>query len=332
MLRPKIYYKYTTLDSIVPSGGAMINELNMIEALHTFADVYNSGFKYLGNYKFDTKKVSLNYDRFIIRANKEKFLSLKTKDKYWIASPYDKECFTIARKILCFSNTWAKYLKEGKKLIGLNPDGLMWSNAANIDQCVSDTFLKSKLSSSSDTKIVLGYFGRIVETTKPYLLKVSWDHLNKVIPNVKLIACVNKGIFPISGYNVLLKKNVAYTAIPSLMGSCNCIINLQHGSEFDYCGNLKIKEAAACGVPLICQESNARKEELGNDYPLFISKQPDKITNSSFNEFDVLKFTNTIKKAIELSKDKKFSDSLKEKMTKYSKENIAKQYKAVLEL
>jgi hypothetical protein len=327
----KIYYKYGSRNKLVPDGGDTINEINNLKALSRFSEVYYNHRRCWDSGTFGPVHRQ-NYDAYIIRNNKKEFLSIGGHSKYWIASPPDNECFSTATKILTFSQTWTDMLKNGVKF-GLNPTGQKWENVFAVHQCIGDHFkpmqdsiftIDLKKDKFNDS-LVIGHFGRIVQSNWPHLLCSAWSKILKEFGSVKILAGTTKTPFPLKD-NRVVQYNIPYQNVPYFISACDVIILGQHGEEWDYCGNLKTKEAAACGIPVICERSCAREEEFGKNYELFMPRHsmepPSKLENVKI-------LIEKIKMAVEAKKA--FGNYLVDHMKFYSIKNMSDRYKDLLE-
>jgi len=244
----KISYQYSHLKALSPKSGDQINEINTIEALGKFADVqYGIGHGLPSNVG----------DISIIRASRQAFRIAEGK-KLWMASPYDKEMFEQADLIFTFTDTWTKWLREGKAF-SLNPKGIKWGNkVVTFPQTLGSWFTPGE--KRTEGRLNIGIFGRNVESTYPKAFMDHLDYFRKMF-RVNLI----------EGYNND-KKKVPYGNVPDKIRLCDIILVGQHGAEWDFCGNIKPLEAAACGVPVILERSEAREDTFGSDYPGFVDR------------------------------------------------------------
>lgn len=289
----KIYYQYSFLKTLTPSGGDQINEIGICTALSQFAEVYYSGQLFKPNephfgleeYEGDIKVVDA--DISIIRANKDVFLCAKGK-RIWVSSPFDVEMFTKADYIGTFTDSWTKALKEGETYQNLNP-GIKWDNVITLYQTLNPRFKPLqdhpetlKIKDKHKGRFIIGIFGRLVPSNYPELVVNS-------LKTIQNLGC--DVIFSITRQKILLPKNIKITRynhskMPYALNACDCVIISQHGEEWEICGSLKTLEPMACGVPVILERSRAREEMFGKDYPLFLDKGA--FTPSSGKETDLI--------------------------------------------
>jgi len=278
----KIYYQYSSVDKIMPVKGDFINELNTIRALAEFAEVYFAGRLYEPdnpNFFSLYHKLDIRDADFVwIRASQPTFnLAVHFKKPVcWMASPYNEYAFRKASFIACFSKKWEQNLKKGVTN-HLNPSGIRFRNALNVGQTVTDEFVPLPTSIKSqqiradlNAEFVVGCFGRIVKSNYPALLISCIPELSRRIPGIKFIfGCTNQGVIPDNLPNVVF-TNFSHADMPYALSACDVTFTGATGSEWDFCGSLKLIEAAACGVPFICQHSDARIELSGIDYPFYL--------------------------------------------------------------
>ena len=284
----KIFYQYAKYKTLTPKRGDLINELGTLKALSLFADVYYSGQKFSVNStnyglreyygKVDRFLNNADYDLYIVRNNVELFKKIGNKPKIWVASPYDLECFRSATAIAAFTKSWEDMLRKAVKFPGLNPDAKGFYNVITLYQTIDEIFkplqdeVKTRsIRSSFNSDFVIGYFGRITESTYPLVLLSAWGEIVKKYPGIKMVVSTTTGSFP-KGIPNTIYASVPFHEMPYYLSACDLVIISQHGIEWDICGNLKVKEPAACGVPVILEKSNARCEEYGDDYQLFLPR------------------------------------------------------------
>lgn len=327
----KIYYQYSHIKQLSPTGGDTINEIGICTALSKFADVYYSGQLFdpekpsygLKEYEGDIKVVEA--DIYIIRANKDVFDRCKGI-RIWISSPFDKDAFQKADYIGTFTNAWTTALKEGRVIEGLN-DGTKWGNAITLHQTLNPRF--KPLQSDEFTRKIkkpgftIGTFGRIVSSNYPHLL---FKTLNKIkqLPDINIMIGVTK-------LKILLPKGINpikfnYNQMPYALSACDLIIVNQHGVEWDVCGSLKTLEAMACGVPVILERSNAREEMFGKNYPLFLDRGA--MEKNSGKEQQLYEKVRLIYHNKELSQ--RISKDIYERSQYYSLDNSSKRLKELL--
>ena len=282
----KVLYQYSSLKQLLPISGDRINELNFIKALKTFAHV-----DFLGSKPLNIE----NYDIAYIRANKKIFLKTQGIKRIWMASPVDNYCFNHADYIATFSQAWTNALKKGTVIPTLNPLGKKFTNVITVNQVLSPWFknLKAhpktkKLNLEFNGFPVIGCFGRIVKSNYPHLLIAALPELKKIYPDIKIIMGITASKYDFSEHKEVIKlKHYEYNEMPIALAACDITVVHGRGAEWNYCGSLKTIESAACGTPVILGESEARRENLGKDYPYFLPLDcfNPPITQEKINQF-----------------------------------------------
>ncbi len=256
-----VFYQYADVGKLTPKGGDLINEMNFVDALSKFSNV---------RYGLRRRR----HDVYFVRGNARLFLKLP-HPKIWMASPFVRVCYQEADMIATFTEEWAKRIRAGNDFEWIpERDRKKYYNARNISQAVADQFVPLRthpVTQSIREKMgggfIIGHFGRIVRSNHPTALVSLTDKLKK--DGVKIIFGSGKGqLNSVMGQN---KMHFKYDQMPYAISACDLIVLSNWGSEWDICGSGKVLEAAACGVPVICGDSPARREFFGNNYPLFHS-------------------------------------------------------------
>ena len=256
-----IFYQYADVRRLTPIGGDYINEINFIDALSKFAFV-----------RYGSKRNK--HDIYFVRGNSRLFLKLP-HPKIWMAAPFVRTCYEQADIIATFTEEWAKRIRDGNDFEWIpQRDRKPYRKAVNVSQAVANRFVPLRWHSTTQKireKIgggfIIGHFGRIVRSNHPTAL-VS------LIPKLKedgvqvIFGSGRRQINSVIGQN---KMRFTYDMMPFAISACDLIVLSNWGSEWDICGSGKVLEAAACGVPIICGDSPARREFFGNNYPLFHS-------------------------------------------------------------
>ena len=274
----RINYQYSKLKTLEPTTGDRISELMNIKALQ------HAGFA--------VKFGATITDRFFsqlayVRANEPYFDKMKGIKRIWFASPYNFRCMLQADAIATFTDVWTSLLVFGREF-NLNPDGKVWGNKVfTMPQTIDPVFFDAvKLTNHVFSVCITG---RLVNSTYPKTLMEYWLAFRKKYDAVLFIATHNiTKDLSIPKYTQILE--VPHRTMPNLLGSMSLMIAGQHGEEWEYCGNMKILEAAAVGLPIIMERSAAREEDFGYDYPLFVPRgtmtNPD-MKDELFKAFDI---------------------------------------------
>jgi len=285
-----IFYKYGNVSDqeLQPIKGDLINEISFINVLKKFATV-----------DYDGKQSG--QDIYFIRGNAELFLKLP-HPKIWVAAPFVRQCYEQADMIATFSEAWAEGIRNGNDFSWIKAeDKKPFPQAINISQAVEDSFMPlSKHPTTLEIrkqfggKFVIGHFGRIVEGSYPAAFLRILPQLKKMgvvficasTPTQKNFVAGNA---PESYAKLIRKYKVSITnwkrfdsfkrwefpheEMPFAISACDliCIYGQAGEGVWDVCGSRGVLEAAACGVPIICGDSPARRDFMGADYSLFHS-------------------------------------------------------------
>ncbi|MFA7717952.1 MAG: glycosyltransferase [Candidatus Absconditabacterales bacterium] len=261
----------------------------MLTAFNQFAEVYYSGTRFdphkkgygLINYSgFPVTRVTDDYDMYYVRMNPNVFRAIPAgKPKLWFATPYDKYCYQHATAVVTPTEIWAQWLREGKEANHSHLDLPKTPNALSIHQVVGNQFVPLQCSAKTTAirqsfggDFIIGYFGQLTSYTYPHALFHLLPHLVKKYPGIRLVLGINTNYvetLPENLPNTTIAK-FAYEDMPYVISACDLIVVSQYKSMWDYWGNQKVIEAAACGVPIVLGRSKARTELLGEDYELFL--------------------------------------------------------------
>jgi len=278
----KIHYQYSTVKTFRPIKGDYINEYNTLLALSMFNKVYFSGSRVFADKKtfnppkdypetIVTRCLASEYDAYIIRANAKLFRAINSKNKFWIASPYNKQCFEEAKAIITFTKAWEDTLRKGIQC-SLNPDGIKYKNVITFHQTINPAFkpLQShektkRIRKSFGGEFIIGYLGKI-KTSDKYLSFIRViNRVKEKYPGAKFIIGSTNKIVDSEG---VFSSKFNYFDIPYVISACDLTIS-DGASALG--GKLKTLESMACGVPII--SPRYRKEQLGKKYPLLYDRE-----------------------------------------------------------
>ena len=317
----KIFYQYSDAKKLTPITGDCINEINFIRTLREFADV--------------TYGCQGEYDLYFVRGNVDLFLELP-HPKIWVAAPFNRDCYEQADLIATFSEPWAEGIRNGNNFTWIpQKDKISFYNAVNISQAIGDDFiplrkhlLTKRIRKQINSNFVIGHFGRIVKGSYPaaflrilpelkkmgvrFLCASTGSQKNFVVGNgVKYDKLIKKHGVAVKEWNKFdnfIRREFTYQQMPYAISACDliCVYGQAWSGDWEICGSRSVLEAAACGVPIICGDSAARRDLMGEDYPLFHSgfnKNGDNIVsswyfNSKSNKNDANELLGLIKKVI----------------------------------
>lgn len=286
--RPKIYCLLTTVKALRTSSGDTINEILLLKCFSTFADVYynNQLFrpkkKNFGLKEMRIKAPSRKYDLCYVRGNATIFNKCP-KPKIWMAVPYEKGIFARAAAVVTLTETWKNaILEQNKTLIkSIYQRGFsVPKRIITLPQAYSPVFqpyqnhartleLRKKIGGD----FIIGNFGRIVKSCYPF----SFFHIIPQIlekykdKNIKIIFAgntefiKNKKNFPFISF----LPHIRHEDVPFYISACDMVTSNQRHDQSHFCGSRQILEAMACGTPVLTGDFKVRKEQLGENYPLF---------------------------------------------------------------
>jgi hypothetical protein len=253
----KIFYKYSTCQTLEPISGDRINEMMNVKAIE------EAGFKVA----YNGRVMAQDFGAAYIRASESYFRQAEGLKRIWFASPYNPTMMRNADRIATFSDTWTDMLRVGTKF-NLNPDGIAWrSKVITIPQTIDSKFFTKK--GNQPGQIVFAFIGKIRNLTYPGTFFKIWKEI-KVYTGGKLVilGSITEPGLTIPKYAQI--KTVPHKEMPAEMEKINILIEGNHGVSWDYSGCIRILEAAAMGIPIIMERSRAREEDFTQDYPFFV--------------------------------------------------------------
>ena len=112
---------------------------------------------------------------------------------------------------------------------------------------------------------IIGHFGKMRPTNFPHTFLKILPALKQKYPDINVVFSDLTGI-----KSKLIKKyKVPYHFMPYALSACDLLLFPYWSAAGHYSGALRIKEAMACGVPIISCNFKARQEELGKNYEFF---------------------------------------------------------------
>jgi glycosyltransferase involved in cell wall biosynthesis len=218
-----------------------------------------------------------------------------------VAKPYNRKLFKAIDRapqsaLATFTGAWRQALVAGKKVERFN-DGTKYNHVLNIGQTIHP-YIRPQQGSAQTRKIrsqfkgdfVLGHFGKGGFNRLSTVFIKAWKQFVKRHPGAWMY-CVgfnpyisnelNKRLFPIP--NLVYKASVKHAEMPYHISACDLTFEFRPLERWQVPGSLKTKESAACGVPILMPFSQARQEEVGKDYNLFIDLEVFQDLNSQTN-------------------------------------------------
>ena len=260
-MRKKIYYILSTCSNLEATSGDRINEMNVIRALCINFDVYYNNIlvdptsSYFGSLDGQIEPPNQKYDLYYVRANKDLFLKL----------PSPKICIGDQEIV------------PGKKYI-------------TFPQVIDPIFFKNKdedkirfYKEQYASDFVCGHMGRLVKSSYPWHLEYASKNY---IPNIdiKYIFYGPKNMDLPNHFHSM--KKIPMHDVPEALSAFDISVNSSNNWT-NLCGQLKVLEAAACGVPILSPHSLARYDDLGRDYPLYWNFSAETHNHIQNNDTDI---------------------------------------------
>lgn len=330
--RLKIYTIVRYYPTVTPRSGDLINEILIYKILSLFADVYYNGQLFQSskpNYGL-TKKVftppSRNYDLYYIRNNYDLWRTLPSP-KITTALPYVRDMFLNGDGVVTYSKTWRDKLAVASsdiKKYFYKKNVVRPYRAIYFPQAYEPMFkplqdhpktLQIRKQWGSDFTVV--YFGRLHKTSYPH-------SLIKLIPRIRQKYKDKKIRFLFAGSNLVGKINMPgiewlgnlnHNLMPYYLSASDVYMCQYHHTACNYYGSRHTIECMATGLPIICADFSARKEMLGDNYPLFWKQTADAPGGRLGKNAEEHVFS-MISKLID---DKKFRDKVKDHLIDRSK-------------
>lgn len=290
MSRRRIYYLFADRPSLQPAGGDSINEFQFAQALAHGFDVHYNGVPV----RTEANKLGRNdgqiylpkpdeYDLVITRACLETFAKLPGPHAA-MAIPYDEQVFAEASAVLTTTGPWANLISrynaepEVRALFGnwypnriISPKRLV-----NIGQQPTRHMgplpadhprVRRWRLQMGNYPFVIGYFGRVDEA----------ETLDIMLESVTTQR-VENSIFAIASPRFPLKRNwnagvihlgrIPHQEMIYLNNACDVLVGGEDPAN-EFLASRKILDAIATRTPILSLPWAARREQLGEDYPLY---------------------------------------------------------------
>ena len=268
-------------------NGDRINELKLIRALSDFSEVYYNEQRYdseAEGFGLKDKPIEVprgEYDLYYVRNNPTIFKELPSP-KVWLAYPYDEEAFAQADAVLTTTEAWKTRLSKYNS----DPEAEKYFNywypseivapkkIINVRQSVGEIFGDKRgsrrcfqLRAKFTNGFIVGYFGRLEDQTFPHRYLKVLSELKSLIPDLVTVFSGKKK-HKIPHQDVVYAGVIPYQEMPFAVSACDLVL-CNEEDQADWLGSGKILEAMACGTPPVVINHSARREQLGDDYPLF---------------------------------------------------------------
>lgn len=326
MKKPRLYFLLAKQAKLAPLSGDRINEMGLVRALSRSFDVYYNGVHASesdAEFGRDDNVISIpsegEYDLVYIRANREVFLAAP-HPKIWFASPYDKECFDQADAIACMTRPWRDRLANYSasdfdyfdqmypedmsapvrcllvpQVIKRLPSNAELTELRSVEVTVEASrpsglsgLLErfSTVFQSSEKRTVIRHFGPIRASNFPHQLVHSLK-TDTGLRKRMVAECIGAGDKMNLPDVVVKLPRIPQEDALALLAQSHAIWYNQHRSG-NFAGSLKVLEAMAMGVPVLAPSWDARRYEMGHDYPFFWTPDSaadfEKVEQSAFRE------------------------------------------------
>jgi glycosyltransferase involved in cell wall biosynthesis len=282
---PNIYVIVSKLPTLALTSGDQINEIMLCCLFSRFAHVYyNDQFfdPKVKGFGLNRKKVSIpqrKYDLYYIRNNYEIWKNVPNP-KVWVAVPYFKNTFEESAAIGIYTKVWRDHLLKNHITLRntiyhqniSSPKKVLYLPQANFTRFSPkqnhEKTLEIRKKIGGD--FIIGYFGKVSKSCFPYSMINILPKLKEKFKDKKITYVVG-GRFSfnkeITGGKIL--PFISNFQMPYYLCACDVIVCSYFHPQCNYAGSRHTIEAMSCGVPIIMGDFLARKEIVGEDYPLF---------------------------------------------------------------
>jgi glycosyltransferase involved in cell wall biosynthesis len=359
MSKLNIYAILTTIQTLVPSSGDKINEINLYKAISTFANVYynNQLFRpQAPNFGIKPEVILVNpkikYNICYIRNNLKVFNAynnFKVKNVgykpkiLWVATPYKERVFKEADGVVAYTDSWGRQLRTlGKHNIeGLyKPGTYIPKNILVFPQAIDLNEFKPKHNTHKaklyrkrfEGDFVIAHFGRIAAGNYPHSLLHILPRVIEKYPdvNIKFVYCglPSQIKMNLSHPSVKVLPGIPYEDMSYAISACDLITSDYRAGTANWGGSRHVLESMGCGVPVLTGDFTVRKEQLGSDYELFWKWTPNKGRVSEEAEEQMFKHICSLIDSPD--RGKKIGANLMKRVEKYSFKNVGKRIQAEL--
>lgn len=274
--RPHIYAIYSNAPALRPYGGDHISELETLRWMSRDCDVFynNVLFDPKGNHAGvpggDIVHPESGYDLVYVRDNIEvlraaKEAGLKT---IYFGRTESADVFAYADMIAVHNKREADIIQgrmnEARTILIEQPgrDGF---------SPMQGTRRAEEFAKRWGAGFTLGFFGRIDNECFPSTFYSAKDILEHYIPDLNVVFAGKlrwKFVLP----QDLLHEEKYFEPVdmPYVLSACAATIGIEQ-PEAEHAGSNRTIECVRCGVPIITRPYAARRDQLGEDYPLFFS-------------------------------------------------------------
>lgn len=274
--RPRVYALYSTVPFLKPYGGDHISELETLRWMSLACDVYYNGVLFdPGSNSAGVEGAEIyppdgSYDLAYVRDNvailrQARELGLRT---LFLGRVSQEDVFA-------FSDAIAVHTPQEAVLIDELYPGFPTFLA---EQPGRDGFIPRQNSrKTGDYRkrwgggFTLGFLGRIDEASFPNTFYSAKDVLSHYISDMNVIfAGKVKWKYNLPTDVIYETEYFAPGLMPYALSACDATIGIEQ-PEAEHAGSNRTIECIRCGVPIVTRPYAARREQLGDDYPLFFT-------------------------------------------------------------
>lgn len=239
-----------------------------------------------------------NYNYYFIRRSYKYFNQVpKNKKKILFALNYKPKLWKKASALYVPTYTWKKMLKNppkrlhkdyklfnyplkmpkiNKKIIVIPQSvDLRFQNLKNHPVTINYRNQFTNNNSNDENILVIGHLSKISSTSDPRilieLLKKIEEKTNKKI--ILVLGTNQKNIY--NNKNIIV-KHFPYKHMPYVISACDLTFDCVNRPRANIAGNMHIREFICCNIPCILPDYDSNKEAFGNNYPLYY-KPPYKV-------------------------------------------------------
>ena len=272
-------------------SGDRINEINTYRILSENYDVYynNRKFNFADKKYFGTNpkdKVMMpnrKYDLYYVRNNPQIFLKLPDP-KIYFCIPNHQECFRKAAGLVFPTRSWRDKIRDRDftlltriyKKTDYFPKHLLEYSQVTYPEDLSKHPKTIKYKNLFGNGFIIGHFGRVVKSNTINFIPALAERTKANIVFVGGGGAVKSKRYRHISH--IPKEDVKYA-----ISACNVLLYNQD-LQGHFSGALKIIDALNYGVPITSPKYDARVDELGEDYPLYVEEVNGKIKLNSLVE------------------------------------------------
>ena len=287
MRRLRIYVAIGKQPDLSHSGGDVLNEIQFYRRLSTFADVFYNGQLITWDspgFGIERRPLEIpneSFDLYYIRNNPE--LALSCPGPLMVmAYPYSHKVWKKADSVLVTTEAWRSMLtgfnaKRPKRSVQepWYPRRIVTPRQIFLaEQSISPNFAPAPDDPRSRAfrarfglGFTVGHVGRVDPTSFPWAATTAVDRLRRSGRGISYVFLGNVRDVEIPDWAVIWPRE-KHEEMRFVTSAFDCLVYDQDDTG-NWAGSNKVLEAMACGVPILLRRYDARREQVGDDYPLF---------------------------------------------------------------